>query len=306
LGFVLVLWLVATIVFVLLRVIPGDPVQILLGLNVVDPAVLHRLRGELGLDRPLIVQYITWIGGLVRGDLGVSIRSQTPVTDLVGRALPVTLELASLSLLVGVGLSVAFGMAAARRRGKASDVAITSAALVGISLPSFVLGLVAIYLLSIQLNLLPSEGFVSFFEDPLQNLTLMLMPSLTLGMVSAGILVRMMRRNLIDQLDEDYIRTARAKGASEQRVFYGHAMRNAIMPYVTIAGIEAGALLSGSVIIESIFAIPGMGRLMITSISQRDYPVVQGAVLVVATLYVMVNFIVDLIYAWLDPRVSVQ
>lgn len=305
-GLVVVLWLVATLVFVLLRIIPGDPVRIIAGLDVGDPATLEELRAQLGLDRPLIVQYFAWLGDVLRGDLGVSLRSQVAVTDLIAGALPITLELAILAMAIGIALSIPLGLAAARRRGRPSDLGIVSLALVGISLPSFVLALLAIYVFAVKLGWLPSGGFVALTEDPVENLRHMAMPAAVLGLVTAGVLTRMMRRNLIDELDEDYVTTARAKGASEQRVFYGHALRNAIIPYVTIAGTEAGVLLSGAVIVETIFAIPGMGRLMVTNIADRDYPVVQGVVFVIASFYVAVNFIIDVLYARLDPRVSLR
>jgi peptide/nickel transport system permease protein len=301
-----VLWLVATLVFVLLRVIPGDPVRILAGLNVVDPSAIAHLRAQYGLDRSIPTQYFTWLGHLFQGDLGTSIRSNLPVTTLIGAALPVTLELAALALVVGIGLSVPLGIAAARRRGRPADLGIVSLALVGISLPSFVLALLAIYTLSVKAGILPSTGYVGVTVDPLENLRHLVMPACTLGLVTAGILTRMMRRNLVDELGEDYVVTARAKGAGERRVLYGHALRNALIPYVTIAGIEAGVLLSGAVIVETIFAVPGMGLLMIQNIDGRDYPVVQGVVFVVAGFYVAVNFVVDLLYTWLDPRVSLR
>jgi peptide/nickel transport system permease protein len=305
-GLVLVLWLVATLVFVLLRAIPGDPVRILAGINAVDPTEVAKLRAQYGLDRPLIEQYVAWLGNLLRGDLGTSIRSNEPVATLIGAALPVTLELAALALLVGIGLSIPLGIAAARRRRRLADLGIVSLALIGISLPSFVLALLAIYVFSVKAGVLPSTGYVGITVDPGENLRHLVLPACTLGLVTAGILTRMLRRNLIDELGEDYIVTARAKGASERRVFYGHALRNALIPYVTIAGIEAGVLLSGAVIVETIFAVPGMGLLMITNIDARDYPVVQGVVFVVAGFYVGVNFLVDLLYAWLDPRVTLR
>ncbi len=306
LGLAVVLWLTSTTVFILLRVIPGDPVQIVAGLGIVDAAALHKLRSALGLDQPIAVQYAIWLAHLLRGDLGVSLRSGTPVVSLIAQALPITLELAALVLLAGITMSVLLGVAAARRRRRIGDLLITSGALAGISLPSFVLALLSIYLVSVKLRLLPTGGFVPLSQDPAQNLKLMILPAITLGTGTAGILVRMMRRNLIDVSGEDYIRTARAKGLSPRRVIYRHAMRNAVIPYVTIAGLEAGALLSGAVITERIFAIPGMGQLMMLNIAERDYPVVQGCVLVVAALYVAVNFVIDLLYAWLDPRMAVR
>lgn len=304
-GLAVVMWLIATAVFVLLRLIPGDPVRLIAGLDVVDPQVLRAMRTQMGLDRSIAEQYVLWLSNITRGDLGLSIRSRVPVSELVSRALPVTLQLGMLALLVGIAISLPVGLFAARARGRPSDLFMTSGALVGLSIPSFVLALAAIYVFSVRLRLLPSFGYVNIFEDPLEALRVMAMPVITLGLVTGGRLVRLLRRSLIDELVEDYIRTARAKGASEGRVFMGHALHNALIPYVTATGIEAGILLSGAVITENIFAIPGMGRLMVSNIYTRDYPVVQGAILVVAAVYVTMNLVVDLIYAWLDPRISV-
>jgi peptide/nickel transport system permease protein len=304
-GLLVVMWLIATAVFVLLRLIPGDPVRLIAGLDVVDPQVLQAMRTQMGLDRPVAEQYVLWLGNVAQGNLGLSIRSRIPVSELVFRALPVTLQLGMLALIVGIIISLPAGLFAARARGRPSDLFMTSGAPIGLSIPSFVLALVAIYVFSVRLRLLPSFGYANIFEDPLGALRTMAMPAITLGLVTAGRLVRLLRRSLIDELVEDYVRTARAKGVSESRVFLGHALHNAMIPYVTATGIEAGILLSGAVITENIFAIPGMGRLMVTNIYTRDYPVVQGAILVVAAVYVTVNLAVDLVYAWLDPRISV-
>lgn len=306
LSLLLVLWLVATLVFLLLRVIPGDPVQIIAGVQVVDPELLEARRAALGLDRPLVVQYLSWLGALTTGDLGLSIRTGTPVGSLIGNALPVTAELAVLAMLVALAVSLPSGIAAARRRGRVPDMLITSAALTGISVPSFLFGLMTILVFAIKLQWLPSGGFVSLFDDPLENLRRLILPAVTLGAAAGGILIRMMRRSLVDVLSEDYIRTAYAKGAGVRQVLYGHALRNAAIPYVTVAGIQAGIMFGGAVIVETIFALPGVGRLMIMNITDRDYPVVQGAVLVVAIIYVLVNFLVDLLYVWLDPRVELR
>lgn len=306
LDLVFVMWFVATVTFILLRIVPGDPVQILTAIEALDPAAIEQSRRELGLDQPLVVQYLVWLGDLVRGDLGASLRSGVSVVELVAGSLPATVELAFLSMIIGLGISIPLGVAAARRQHRLADLTITSGALVGISVPSFVLALAGIYLFSIYLRILPTGGYTPIWEDPVENLRRMVLPSLTLGLVTAGMLVRLMRRSLIDELRQDYVRTARAKGANELQVVYKHAMRNAAIPYVTLAGIEAGALLSGAVITETIFAIPGLGRLIIEHINTRDYPVVQGTVFLIAGIYVLINFIVDLIYSFLDPRVVLR
>ena len=303
---VFVMWFMATVIFFLLRVIPGDPVHLLLGMDHVNQEAVASLRAKFGLDRPLLVQYFLWLGNIVQGDLGVSLRSGIPVSELMRSAVPVTFEVALFALTIGIGLSIPLGVAAARRQGGAADMTLTTCAMVGISTPSFVLALSGIYVFAVSLKLLPVAGYVPFLEDPIENLRRMVLPSLALGLVSAGILMRMMRRSVIDESGEDYVRTARAKGAGETRVFYGHILRNAMLPFVTLAGIEAGVLLSGTVITETIFALPGLGRLMVENILHRDYPVVQGAIFVISAIYVLVNFFVDYLYTVLDPRVKVD
>lgn len=294
---------VATVVFLLLRAVPGDPVLILGGLDTLDREVIERARVDMGLDRPLGEQFLIWLGNLMTGDLGMSLRSGEPVSDLILRALPPTLQLGAMAILIGVALSVPLGVAAARRAGGVADLGITTAAILGISTPPFVIALGLVYLFAVQFRLLPVAGHTSFLDDPIANLRYMALPALTLGIVTASVLMRMMRRAVIDELQQDYVRTARAKGVGEARVVYRHAVRNAAIPYITILGLEAGILLSGTVITETIFAIPGLGRLMIDNINSRDYPVVQGAVLVVALIYVLVNAGVDGLYRLVDPRV---
>ena len=303
---VIVLLIVATVVFVLLRVIPGDPVLILGGLDILDPAQIMRSRIQMGLDRPIHEQYLIWLGHALQGDLGVSLRSGIPVSKLVLDALPVTLELGLIALAIGLVISIPAGIAAARRAGRAGDVAITLMAIIGISTPPFVMALALIYYFSVKLHMLPITGFVWPTEDLAAHIRSLVLPSLTLGLVTGGVLVRMMRRNVLDELGQDYVRTARAKGIAESRVVYRHAARNALIPFVTIAGIEAGVLLSGAIITETIFAIPGLGRLMIENINQRDYPVVQAAVLVIAFIYVAINALVDALYVVLDPRIPAE
>lgn len=303
---VAVLFGVATIVFVLLRVIPGDPVLILGGLDILDPAQIARSRAALGLDRPIVEQYGIWLSHALVGDLGVSLRTGLPVTGMIARAFPVTAELAVFALAIGLLVSVPAGIAAARRAGRLGDIGITLLSIVGISTPPFVLAIALIYVFAVTLHVLPTTGFVPVGENPLAHLRSLALPSLTLGLVSAGVLVRVMRRSVLDELGQDYVRAARAKGIAEGRVVYRHAARNALIPFVTIAGIEAGILLSGAVIVETIFAVPGLGRLMIDNINQRDYPVVQGAVLVTSLIYVLINALTDVLYAALDPRIRAE
>lgn len=295
--------LVATVAFVLLRAIPGDPLLILGGLDTLDASELERTRAEMGLDRSLFVQYVIWLRDGVTGDLGRSLRSGIDVSTLIGRALWPTIQLGLMALLIGLAISIPLGIAAARRAGTVADAGITTFAILGISTPPFVIAIVLIYIFAVVLRILPTSGYVSIFEDPIGNLRAMALPSLSLGLVTAGILVRILRRSVIDELSQDYVRAARAKGISERAVAHRHATRNALIPFVTIVGIEAGILLSGTIITESIFAIPGLGRLMVENINLRDYPVVQGTVLVVAAIYVLINAAVDGLYRLLDPRI---
>jgi peptide/nickel transport system permease protein len=301
---IVVMWLMATIVFFLLRVLPGDPVQLLVGMDVVNEDAVAKLRAEFGLDQPLLTQYLLWLTNLARGDLGESLRSGTPVINLITAALPVTFELAIIAFAIALAISLPLGMTAGRYRGRIWDAVASTGALIGISMPGFVLALGGIYIFAVGLHLLPITGFVPLLEAPLDNLRHMVLPGLSLGLVSAGILTRMMRRGVIDESQQDYVRTARAKGAGEGRVFYGHVMRNAVIPYLTVAGLEAGFLLSGAVITETIFALPGLGRLMVENIMQRDYAVVEATVCVVTAIYVLINFGVDILYTLLDPRVE--
>jgi peptide/nickel transport system permease protein len=301
---VFVMWLMASLVFFLLRVIPGDPVLLLVGMDVINEDAVAKLREQFGLDRPLLVQYALWLGNLLQGDLGDSVRTGKPVVESILAAIPVTFELAVLAFTIALVISIPIGMVAARHQGRLLDVVVSTTGLMIISVPSFVLALGGIYIFAVWLHLLPVAGFVHFFQDPLANLRHMVLPTVTLGLISAGILLRMMRRSIVDQVGADYVRTAYAKGSGENRVFYGHILRNAIIPFVTVAGLEAGFLLSGAVITETIFALPGLGRLMVDNILQRDYAVVQGAVLVVTTIYVLINLGVDFLYTVLDPRVK--
>jgi peptide/nickel transport system permease protein len=301
---IFVMWFMATIVFFLLRVLPGDPVQLLVGMDVVNEDAVAKLRTQFGLDRPLLTQYVLWLGNLIQGNFGESLRSGTSVISLILAAVPVTFELAVIAFAIALALSIPLGMTAGRYRGRILDVFSSTAALIGISTPSFVLALGGIYIFAVGLHVLPVTGFVPLLVRPLDNLRHMILPGISLGLISAGILMRLMRRSVIDESDQDYVRTARAKGAGEGRVFYGHVMRNAIIPYLTVAGLEAGFLLSGAVITETIFALPGLGRLMVDNIMQRDYAVVEGAVCVVTAIYVLINFGVDVLYTLLDPRVK--
>lgn len=297
----IVLLLASMVVFGGVRALPGDPALALGGENR-DPEVLAAIRHDYGLDRPLPIQYLTWVGHVVRGDLGTDQR-KLPVGHTIVTRLPITLELAFLAVLFGSLIGVGAGIIAATRRGKTSDYAATSVALVGLSVPHFWLGLLLIVLFAVRLQWLPAGGYVPFFEDPVDNLRHMLLPAIVLGTGLSAVVMRQMRSAMLDSLGADYVRTARAKGLSEWSVICKHAFRNSLITVTTVLGLQLGALISGIVTIEVIFALPGFGALTIDAINQRDYTLIQGVVLVVAAGYVVVNLLVDVVYSLLNPRI---
>ena len=289
--------LVATLVFSLIHLIPGDPVELMLG-DGARAADISALRQELGLDRPLLVQYAEFLKGLLRGDMGSSLHYQRPVTDLLLEHYPATLELALASMLVAFLIALPLGIAAALYRDRAVDHISRFFALLGVSLPNFWLGPVLILLFAIYWRWLPVSG-----RDGLQSLVL---PALTLGTALSGLLTRMIRSSLAEELHRPYVLTARAKGLSKRRAVIRHALKNALIPVVTIVGLQFGALLTGAIITETIFSWPGLGRLVIQAIRLRDYPLIQGGVLMISMTYVLVNLATDLFYAALDPRIRLQ
>jgi len=286
--------LVATLVFSLVHLIPGDPVEMMLGEGA-QRGDIERLRSELGLDRPLGEQYLSYLTGLLRGDLGTSLHFQEPVTSLLMRHYPATLALAIASMFVALVVAVPLGIVAAYHRGGAIDHLSRFLALLGVSIPNFWLGPVLILVFSIYLGLFPVSGR--------SGLASLVLPSITLGTALAGLLTRMVRSSLAEELHKDYLVTARAKGLGRQRVLVRHALQNALVPVVTIVGLQFGALVTGAIITETVFSWPGLGRLIIQSIRLRDYPLVQCCVLVIALTYVLLNLLTDLVYAWLDPRI---
>ena len=298
-----VLLFVSIAVFLMVHLTPGDPVRLMLGEDA-GPEAVAALRRELGLDRPLLVQYTRWLGQVLTGDLGRSIRTNQPVLDAIVSRLPVTLELAFLSMLLALAVGLPTGILAAIKRNSPVDTASTTVALMGISLPSFFVGILLILLLAQQLRLLPPSGYVPLREDPVQNIKLMIMPAIALGAALAGILSRMMRSSLLEVLGADYIRTARAKGMNDRRTIVGHALKNALLPVVTVVGLQTGALLGGAILTETIFALPGVGRLVVDSIFARDFPMVQVVVLFLALVRVLSNLLADITYVQLDPRIS--
>jgi peptide/nickel transport system permease protein len=299
-----VLALSSVVIFLGVRALPGDPALALAGENR-DPAQLEATRAKYGLDKPLPVQYVTWLSRVAQGDFGESSKSGLPVGNTIVDRLPVTIELALLSLLIALVLGIPAGILAAVKPGSVWDYAGSALALVGLSVPHFWLGLMLILLVSVQLGLLPASGYVPFFEDPIENLRRMIMPAIVLGTSVAAIVMRQMRSAMLDSLGADYVRTARAKGLPERAVIGSHALRNSLLTVVTIVGLQLGILISGAVVTEQIFVIPGFGKLTLDSVLQRDFALVQAVVLVVTFGYVLINLLVDLLYSVLNPRIRI-
>jgi ABC-type dipeptide/oligopeptide/nickel transport system permease component len=291
------LWLIVTMVFMLAHIVPGDPVAQMLGEGA-RADDLQQLRHMLGLDLPLPVQYGRYLAGIAHGDLGESFRFQQPVLQVVISHYPATLELALVALLVCAGIGIPGGLLAAQRRGTSTDHAIGVFTLFGLSVPNFALGPVLILVFSVLLGWLPVSGRGGPGH--------LILPALTLGAALAAILTRMVRTSVIEELSSDYVRTARAKGLSESAVLFRHAFRNALIPIITILGLQFGTLLAGTIVTESIFSWPGIGRLAVQAISARDYPLLQGCILTIAVSYVFVNLLTDLVYALVDPRVRFE
>lgn len=296
------LLIVTLLVFAMVKLLPGDPARLILGQEA-TPQALAELRASLGLNRPLPVQYFSWLGDLLHFDLGLSLTDRSSVSALILQKLPVTLELAVFAMLISLTIALPAGIFSALRRGSWVDQALTLFALSGISLPNFFLGILLIYLFSIKLAWIPASGYTDFFEDPGRNLLLLVLPAITLGVNSAAVLTRYLRASLSETLTQDYVRTAHAKGISTARVTTKHALRNALIPFITVFGLQLGGLLGGTIITEQIFSIPGFGRLMVEAVFTRDLPVIQGVVLVSAAAVFLVSFLVDLSYAAVDPRV---
>jgi peptide/nickel transport system permease protein len=302
-GTLPVLLFLSIAVFLMLHLTPGDPVKLMLGEDA-EPQAVAAVRKDLGLDQPLPLQYLLWLGKVLRGDLGHSIRTHQPVLEAIASRLPVTLELSVLSMLVALAIGLSSGILAALRRNSPLDMASTTFALIGVSLPNFFLGILLILVLALWLRLLPPSGYVPYMQDPGQNLRLMVMPSIALGAALAGVIARLMRSSLLDVLGADYVRSARAKGLEERAVILAHALKNALLPVVTVVGLQVGALLGGAILTETIFALPGVGRLVVDSIFARDFPIVQGVILFLALMRVLSNLIADLLYGVLDPRIA--
>ncbi len=296
------IFLVSIIVFALQQLMPGDPAVLLAGESAGNPHVVAQIRDQLLLNRPLWVQYLHWIDGVLHGNLGYSWRLSEPVSELIAQKLPVTVQLSVMAFLFAVVIGVPAGVVSAVKQGTAWDWAANAIGLSGLSIPNFWLGIVLILVVSVDLGWLPPSGYVSLARDPLRSIETTIMPAFVLGNAIAAILMRHTRSAMLQALAQDYVRTARAKGLSETRVVLRHALRNALIPVVTLGGLQLGLLLSGAVLTEQVFDIPGLGKLVVDSVFNRDYPVIQGVVLVTALLYVLINLVTDVLYAVINPR----
>jgi len=304
-AFVATLVFLSALVFVVVRVLPGDPATLILGVES-NPETIARLRQALGLDRPLAVQYVDWLARAARGDLGTSIQYDVPVGRLILSRLPVTLPLALMAAAIMVAVALPLGVYAATRHRRAGDYAAMLVSQLGIAVPAFWSGLLLILLFSVRLGWFRSGGFDGWSAGVVAGVKALLLPAIALGAFQAAVLVRATRSAVLDVLREDYVRTARAKGVAEGRVVARHALRNAMIPIVTVMGIQLGQLIAGAIVLESVFALPGLGRLALVAIGARDLPVVQGVTLFVAASIVFINFAVDLAYAALDPRIRYE
>jgi peptide/nickel transport system permease protein len=303
LALVPVLLIVATVGFFLIYLTPGDPAAVMLGPDATTDD-LENLRHLMGLDRPLVVQLGRWYSRMLRGDLGYSIFLQRPVLQAIAERLEPTLLLTIMSLLIAAGIGVPAGVVAAVHRNSWLDQASMGIALVGVSMPSFWLGLNLILLFSVYLGLFPVAGYVPLAQSVAGALRSLTLPAVTLGISASALIARMTRSSMLEVLGQDYVRTARAKGNWERRVIFRHALRNAMIPTVTVVGLALGGLLAGAIVTETVFALPGVGRLVISSVLRRDYPVVQGVLMFIAAIYVLVNLLIDVLYVYLDPRVK--
>lgn len=293
---------VGIIVFFIVHSVPGDITSALLGQEA-SPAQIEALRQRLNLDQPIPAQFFAWFGGVVRGDLGSSHYMRMPVVEAIAQRIEPTVMLALFSTLVAVALGLSLGVVAAIRHNTLTDYVVMLVAMLGLSLPTFWLGLLMILLFAVNLQWLPAAGYVSIKESPLDTVRYLIMPALALGFSQAAVIARMTRASMLDSLREDFVRTARSKGLPEPRVILRHALRNAMLPVLTVIGLSIATVAGGVVVTETVFNIPGAGRLVIESVQRRDYPVIQGAVIAVAFVYALVNLLVDLSYLGLDPRV---
>ncbi len=300
--------IVLTVIFFALNVLPSDAARIYVGLEHVSPEGLALIRQRMGLDVPIHIRYFRWIWGVLHGDLGTSLITGQPVARILAERLPITLTVTAITLAFSICVSIPLGVVAALKRNTKFDFLASSAILVGCSMPTFWLGILLIIIFSVSLGVLPSAGFdiTLFYNDPFRALTYLVLPSLTLSGWCAANLTRIVRSSMLEIMMQDYVTTARAKGLSERTVIFKHALRNSLIPMVTVLGLQTASLLGGAVATETIFSIAGVGTLILTSVLNRDYTVLQGTLLVVAVLLVMLNLIIDVAYAYVDPRIRLR
>jgi peptide/nickel transport system permease protein len=303
---ILIMLLVTIIVFFLMRLLPGDPILMFLSsqdTQQITQEQLDVLRHDLGLDRPMIVQYFTWLGDVAHGDLGKSIANQTPIIDEVKKRMPITFELGLISFIFSIIIGIPLGVISAVKRGTLTDTSLTSLGNLGVCVPSFWLGLLLIYIIGYKFNWLPIYGYVSFAKDPIQNIKDSVMPVICLGLAPIASAVRLTRSSMLEVMRQDYIRTAWSKGLRERSVIIGHALKNGLIPVITLKGMTLATIVGGSVLIETVFSIPGMGRYAVQGLFAKDYTIVQAVLLISGTVVLGANLLVDLSYGWLDPRI---
>jgi peptide/nickel transport system permease protein len=300
---VALVFVVATLVALFIHAIPGDPAYVILGENNVTPERVAAVRKSLGLDQPVPLQYAGWLGGVLRGDFGESLISGRSIGGDLLLRLPRTLELVLVSTLLSVLVGIPLGVVAATNRNALPDLVVSTLTLIGVSAPVFVVGTLLVLVVGVQWGILPAAGYVPFGEDPIGHIQHLILPSVALATLETAIVLRMTRSSMLEVLAEDYVRTARAKGLAGRVVVYGHALRNALIPVLTIVGVQIGSALGGTVLVELIFNWPGLSSYLVTGINQRDYPVVQAVVFLIASLFILLNLLTDLCYAVVDPRI---
>ncbi|RLL43801.1 ABC transporter permease [Oceanobacillus piezotolerans] len=297
--------LVSVITFAVFQILPGDPVRTMLGTEA-DETQIENLRNELGLNRPLYQQYFDWIGGLFTGDLGNSIRFSMPVSDLLMERLPVTLSVASMALVIVVLVALPLGIFVARRQNKVSDVVLSSVTQLGMAIPSFWLGMILILYIGMNVDFFRINGYIPWSESIKGALSTLVLPALTIAIPQIAVKFRYVRTAILEQMELDYVRTIRSKGLPEKLIVYKHILKNALIPILTIFGLITAEVVAGTIIVEQVFALPGVGQLLITSISYRDFPLVQGIVMYITITVVLINFIVDMLYSVIDPRIRLR
>jgi peptide/nickel transport system permease protein len=296
----------SALIFAMMYAVPGGPVGVLVGENA-TPEQIEAVTKEFGLDRPVILQYADWLGRALMGDLGLSLHSREPVLKLITERLPATVQLAMAATVIGLSLGIPIALASALRQGSWLDRTLSGWSALALGVPTFWVGILLILLLAVELRLLPAaSAYVPFWENPWQMLRNTILPALTLGLYVSGIFARFLRGSLIAELNADYVRTARSKGLRERAIVLRHVLRNALLPFITIVGLALAGFMGGAVVTEAVFTYPGLGRLVIQAISTRDYPLIQGCILVILVIYVVINLIVDMLYVYIDPRIEYQ